>query len=173
MKLIQTTCRRGGRQGISKPRSLDLRNRVLAAGGVAREAGERFGVGAGNLSPWRNRERQQGDARPKALGGDRGSGRIEAHKGTILAMLKVAPDLGGRGIAAAAEKRALFGEGNIGSDLILNCYCFWHEIGIDDEELWFGAVPLKCNAHAFQRRAYLDMQLPGPCTASRSRSRRS
>jgi transposase len=67
---------------MSKALSLDLRVRVLAAvtaGASHREAGERFGVSAASVSRWRTRERQQGDARPKALGGDRRSGRIEAH----------------------------------------------------------------------------------------------
>ena len=65
----------------------------MKAGASHREAGERFGVSAASVSRWRDRERQQGDARPKALGGDRKSGRIEAHKETILAMVKATPDL--------------------------------------------------------------------------------
>src|SRR5215467_13292100 len=68
---------------MSKSLSLDLRVRVLAsvhAGATHREAAERFGVSAASVSRWRTREREQGDARPKALGGDRRSGRIEAHR---------------------------------------------------------------------------------------------
>lgn len=67
---------------MSKPLSLNLRTRVLSAvkAGVShREAGERFWVSAASVSRRSNRERQQGDARPKAVGGDRQSGRIEAH----------------------------------------------------------------------------------------------
>ena len=52
-----------------------------------RAVGERFGVSAASVSRWRAREREQGDARPKALGGDRKSHRIEAHKDTVLAAL--------------------------------------------------------------------------------------
>lgn len=73
---------------MSKALSLDLRVRVLAAvaGGMThRAAGERFGVSAASVSRWRTREREQGDARPKALGGDRKSHRIEAHAEAVLA----------------------------------------------------------------------------------------
>lgn len=54
---------------MAKALSLDLRTRVLAAvaGGLShRQAGERFGVSAASVSRWRAREREQGDARPKA-----------------------------------------------------------------------------------------------------------
>ena len=73
---------------MSTALSFDLRVRVLAAvaGGMThRAAGERFGVSAASVSRWRTREREQGDARPKALGGDRKSHRIEAHAETVLA----------------------------------------------------------------------------------------
>jgi transposase len=62
--------------------SFDLRVRVLA--GVAqglshRQAGERFGVSAASVSRWR------------ALG--RRSGRVEARKDTILALVEETPDV--------------------------------------------------------------------------------
>ena len=75
---------------MSKALSLDLRVRVLAfvaAGMTHREVAERFEVRAASVSRWRTREREQGDARPKALGGDRKSHRIDAHKDTVLAAL--------------------------------------------------------------------------------------
>jgi transposase len=75
---------------MSKALSLDLRVRVLAAvraGATHREAADRFGVSAASVSRWRTRERDQGDARPKALGGDRRSGRIEAHHEAVMAAL--------------------------------------------------------------------------------------
>ena len=71
---------------MSKALSVDLRVRVLgavAAGATHREAAERFGVSAASVSRWRKREREQGDPRPKALGGDRRSGRIEAHRDAV------------------------------------------------------------------------------------------
>ena len=81
---------------MSKALSLDLRTRVLGAvaGGLShRQAGERFGVSAASVSRWRAREREQGDPRPMALGGDRRSGRIDACKGLILSLLEETPDI--------------------------------------------------------------------------------
>lgn len=61
---------------------------AAVAGGIThRAAGERFGVSAASISRWRTREREQGDARPKALGGDRRSHRIDAHREKVLAAL--------------------------------------------------------------------------------------
>jgi transposase len=80
---------------MSKALSLDLRERVLAAvaaGASHRQAGERFGVSAASVSRWRRREREQGDAKPRALGGDRRSGRIEAQAALILELLESRPD---------------------------------------------------------------------------------
>lgn len=102
---------------MSKALSDDLRVRVLAAvasGLSHRAAGERFGVSAASVSRWRRRAREQGDARPKSPGGDRRSGRIEAHAETILALLDEKADitidelrrrLGGKGL--------IFGDGTI------------------------------------------------------------
>lgn len=70
---------------MSKALSMDLRVRVLAAvsqGLSHRAAAERFEVSASSISRWRKREREQGDARPRALGGDRRSARIDALLGS-------------------------------------------------------------------------------------------
>jgi transposase len=75
---------------MSKALSLDLRVRVLVAvseGLSHRQAADRFGVSAASVSRWRRREREQGNAKPKALGGDRRSGRIDAHKDAVVAAL--------------------------------------------------------------------------------------
>jgi hypothetical protein len=42
---------------------------------------------------WRARVRVQGDAKPKALGGDRRSGRIEAHAALMLRLIEETPDI--------------------------------------------------------------------------------
>ena len=79
---------------MAKPLSMDLRERVLACigGGVSgRQAAERFGVSAASVSRWRTREREQGDAQPRAQGGDRKSHRIDAHQATIMALLEASP----------------------------------------------------------------------------------
>ena len=76
--------------------SLDLRVRVLAAvaqGLSHRQVGERFGVSAASVSRWRALEREQGEARGRSQGGDRRSGRVEAHKDTILALVEETPDI--------------------------------------------------------------------------------
>jgi transposase len=102
---------------MSKALSLDLRIRVLAAvtGGLShRQAGERFGVSAASVSRWRAREREQGDPRPKALGGDRRSGRIDACKGLVLSLLEETPDITIQEMRQAlAERGHVFGFGTI------------------------------------------------------------
>jgi transposase len=75
---------------MTKPLSIDLRVRVLAAvqaGASHREAAERYNVSAASVSRWRTREREQGDPRAKSLGGDRRSKHIEAHHAAVMAAL--------------------------------------------------------------------------------------
>lgn len=75
---------------MAKVLSVDLRTRVLAAvsqGATHREAAGRFGVSAASVSRWRALERERGDVRPGAVGGDRRSGRIEAQATLILQTL--------------------------------------------------------------------------------------
>jgi transposase len=100
-----------------KPLSMDLRERVLAAiasGLSGRRAAERFGVSPSSVSRWRTRERVQGDARPKALGGDRKSHRIDAHKATILSRLDETPDIAIEELRCSlSEKGLIFGFGTI------------------------------------------------------------
>jgi transposase len=70
--------------------SYDLRRRVLAAvaeGLSHRAAAARFAVSAASISRWRALERERGDARPKAMGGDQKSHRVDAHKDAIVAAL--------------------------------------------------------------------------------------
>jgi transposase len=97
--------------------SLDLRVRVLVAvaqGLSHRAAGDRFGVSAASVSRWRALEREQGDARARRLGGDRRSGRIEAHRDMILAMIKETPDMAIEELRQAlAEKDLVVGYGTI------------------------------------------------------------
>jgi transposase len=81
---------------MAEPLSMDLRFRVLAAigeGYSGRGAGLRFGVSAASVSRWRTRAREQGDAAPKPMGGDRRSAGTEAHAATILARVEATPDL--------------------------------------------------------------------------------
>jgi transposase len=99
------------------PLSFDLRVRVLAAvaqGFSHRAVGERFGVSAASVSRWRELEREQGDARARPTGGDRKSGKIEAHKDTILDALEATPDITIEELRGALEEKGLvFGYGTI------------------------------------------------------------
>lgn len=81
---------------MSKALSVDLRVRVVAgvASGMShREAAALFGVSAASVSRWRALDREQGSVAPKALGGDRRSGRIDGHKDLIMATVEETPDL--------------------------------------------------------------------------------
>ena len=97
--------------------SLDLRVRVLAAvtqGLSHRAAGERFGVSAASVSRWRALERERGEARALPTGGDRKSGRIEAHKETILAVLEATRDITIEELRdTLASRGVVFGYGTI------------------------------------------------------------
>jgi transposase len=102
---------------MSKALSVDLRVRVLgavAAGATHREAADRFGVSAASVSRWRRREREQGDPRPNALGGDRRSNRIEAHHEAVMAALGPSRDGTIEEVRASLAKQGLiFGFGTI------------------------------------------------------------
>jgi len=96
---------------MSKALSVDLRVRVLAAvaaGASHRQAAERFGVSAASVSRWKAREREQGDPSPKALGGDRRSGRIDSHHDAVMAALGPQRDATIEEIRRSLAGRGLF-----------------------------------------------------------------
>ena len=81
---------------MSKPLSVDLRERVVAAvdGGLSRrKAAERFGVSISSAIRWTAQVRRTGDVQPRRVGGDKRSGRIEAQAGLILAAVEEKPDI--------------------------------------------------------------------------------
>ncbi len=95
---------------MSAPLSLDLRVRVLAAvaaGLSHRQAGERFGVSAASVSRWRVLQREQGNARPKPMGGDQRSQRIAAHSALILSLYEATPDITLQELRAALAKHGV------------------------------------------------------------------
>jgi transposase len=102
---------------MSRALSVDLRIRVLgavAAGATHRETAERFGVSAASVSRWRKREREQGDALPGRLGGDRRSDRIESHHEAVMAALGPGRDATIEEVRASLAKQDLaFGFGTI------------------------------------------------------------
>lgn len=94
--VIHTVRRRRRPADMSKALSLGLRVRVLAA--VVESASHRVaagwsGVSVASVSRWGSRARQEGDPRTKALGGDRRTGRIEAHRDAILELVEETPDI--------------------------------------------------------------------------------
>ena len=81
---------------MTKPLSLDLRQRVIAAiaaGQSCRAAAARFGVAPSAAVKWHRRWRDTGSVVPQAQGGDTRSGRIEALGPAILGMVEKTPDI--------------------------------------------------------------------------------
>ncbi len=81
---------------MTKALSIDLRERVVAVidGGLSRrQAAARFGVSVSSAIRWHALARQTGAATPKRQGGDRRSGRIEAHADMILGAVARQPDI--------------------------------------------------------------------------------
>jgi transposase len=102
---------------MSKPLSLDLRVRSVAAAAAGlshRAVAERFEVSAASVSRWRAREREQGEPRAKAMGGDRRSHRIEKHAELILSLYEATPDITLEELRAAlAERGVVVGYGGL------------------------------------------------------------
>ena len=95
---------------MSTPLSLDLRVRVLAAvaaGLSHQQAGERFGVSSASVSRWRALARDQGDPRPRPMGGDQRSRHIEAHADLILALYDAERDITLQELRAALAERGV------------------------------------------------------------------
>ncbi len=81
---------------MTKPLSLDLRQRVIAAidaGISCRAAAARFGTAPSAAVKWRRLRLETGSVAPRAQGGDTRSGRIEAVGPAILAMVDETPDI--------------------------------------------------------------------------------
>lgn len=78
---------------MTKPLSLDLRQRVIAAikaGMSCRAAAARFGIAPSAAVKWRRLWHETGSVAPRAQGGDRRSDRIEALGSAIFAMVEEA-----------------------------------------------------------------------------------
>ena len=95
---------------MSKPLSVDLRERVVAAvdGGLSRrKAAERFGVSISSAIRWTSLRRRTGDVRPKRQGGDKRSARIEAHGPLILSLVEARRDITLLELQAALAERGI------------------------------------------------------------------
>ena len=75
----------------------DLRKRVVEAvvlGGLSRNAAaRRFGVSIASAVRWVTRYKTTGQISPSPFGGDRRSGRIEAHRDYLLGLIRRSPDI--------------------------------------------------------------------------------
>ena len=81
---------------MARALSVDLRNRVVAAiadGLSRRQAAVRFGVSAASAIRWQQLVVEQGAPAPQQQGGDRRSGKIEAHAALIMATYEATPDI--------------------------------------------------------------------------------
>jgi transposase len=89
-------CRRAkGAAGMAL--SDDLRKRVVGAvveGAMSRNAAaRRFGVSIASAVRWVARFKAKGEISPSPTGGDRRSGRIEAHRDYLLGLIRRRPDM--------------------------------------------------------------------------------
>ncbi len=81
---------------MARALSVDLRDRVVAAiaGGLSRrQAGVRFGVSAASAIRWQQLVAERGTPAPQRQGGDRRSGKVEAHADLILGAYEATPDI--------------------------------------------------------------------------------
>jgi len=97
--------------------SNDLRKRVVGAveaGASRRGAAARFGVSVSSAIRWVHAWRETGDMRPKAVGGDRRSARIEAHGAFLIEAVERKVDITlGELQALLRERGASFGIGTL------------------------------------------------------------
>ena len=92
---------------MSKALSVDLRERVVAAvatGASRRAAAARFGVSVSSAIRWCTLAREAGSVAPGPLGGDRRSGRIEAHGALIRGLVDRKSDITLKEIRAELAK---------------------------------------------------------------------
>jgi transposase len=93
---------------MTKPLSNDLRSRTVRAvsGGMScRAAADRFGLAASTVVKWMRRWRETGSCTPRPQGGDKRSGRIEAHCDEILSLIAAKVDITLAEIAEHLERQ--------------------------------------------------------------------
>src|SRR5271157_3249650 len=88
----------------------DLRERVVEAvvlGGLSRnQAAARFKVSVASAVRWVKRFQTTGEISPAPSGGDRRSGRIEAHHDYLLGLVRRSPDLMSTAVSIRAYSAA-------------------------------------------------------------------
>ena len=91
--MIQAVCRDGSRRTWRDLFLLIFGRGWFSSGLSCPQAAIRFGVSASSAIRWRALHGAQGDAKPKAVGGDRRSMRMERNAGVIRALVEETPDL--------------------------------------------------------------------------------
>lgn len=95
---------------MTKPFSIDLRDRVVAAverdGLSRRQAAARFGVGVSTVIKWVRRFRETGSAAPSKMGGHRPKKIAGAHRDWLVRRCRE-KDFTLRGLAAELGERGL------------------------------------------------------------------
>jgi transposase len=93
--VIQDAGWRGGQHLMTRPLSLDLRERVVAAvfaGESCRSVAARFGVAVSSVVKWSQRHRATGSVVPGKMGGHR-KRVLEPHRAFILERIAQTPHL--------------------------------------------------------------------------------
>jgi transposase len=106
----------------------DLRKRVVDAvveGGMSRNAAaKRFGVSIASAIRWVWRFQATGEISPAPTGGDRRSGRIEAHRDYLLGLVRRQPDI----TLLEIEERLIANSGERFSSAVIWRFFDRHEI---------------------------------------------
>lgn len=94
---------------MTKPYSLDLRERVVAAvrsGESCRSVSDRFGVAVSSVVKWHQRYRETGSVAPGKMGGHRRV-VLEPHRAMIVEEIERTPHLTVRGLAEILASRGI------------------------------------------------------------------
>jgi transposase len=115
--VIQDAGWRGGQHLMTRPLSLDLRERVVAAafaGESCRSVAARFGVAVSSVVKWSQRHRATGSVVPGKMGGHR-KRVLEPHRAFILERIAQTPHLTLHGLKDELAARGVSVSHNAGS----------------------------------------------------------
>src|SRR5581483_3708587 len=132
----------GGQPGMSRPYSLDLRDRVVTAvieGGRCRAVAKRFGVSVASVVKWSQRFRATGNAAAKPMGGHRPYA-LAGERDWLLARIAARPDATLRGLLAELAERGI----------VVSYYAVWHFF--EHEGISFKKKPARQRAGSPRRR---------------------
>ena len=167
-------CRRA-KEAAGMALSDDLRERVVGAvveGGMSRNAAaKRFGVSIASAVRWVARFKAKGEISPAPTGGDRRSGRIEAHRDYLLGLIRRRPDM----TLLEMQERLIANCGERFSSSVLWRFFDRHEITFKksprmprSSNARTGVVTLPCG----EREASAPQELSGHCDCGPPRGHR-